>query len=968
MLRMILFLALLAGGVVAQSLTVTSALDGSTTPFIRSEMVTIALTGAEPFRPVTLFMGSAMAGVATPGIAGSLAIIPASIQPFGPFDGIGIFGGGYPLVTDASGGFSFVVRIPVDFGVTLPTSIRLQALVLQNPFTALNGEAFAFSTPADVLVDEPSSTPQLTQLSQHYWTEGTTTQILLEGTGLLPEATVLPTVSFQSVASGAVASALSVAMVDTDPGPALVPALLVTTPAFIGAPTQVPTSSAGAVVVTVSYASSGLYPNNTASASSTTSPQPFGQPLSLTLQSNVQPQFTLALPRAAITGQSCVFTIQGSQFLTDAEVLIGGTSIPASVFGNGNTILAFAPALPQGVHDIVVRNRDHIPPSPRQSAIAPPATDYVVFAPLLNSIQISSVTPSTIVEGASATVSISGTCPVEGTHTALESDLGVLQVNIGSNILGTDASLPTAVTNVTIPAPGQFTITATLPAFPPGLNPVGPTSGGLSNCGTKHFQIIPQLCLNPTLAPHKSLLAIPAAEPANSFLYRSSASPVVSFIGPNNCARFTGGQSVSVQGSDFFTVASAFTPYISGLMPSLALQAGAVTLPLSNVSMNNGVSLTGTLPDASSLAGPWPMLVNLVVTNPDGQVTTGVGDDFWLYPPLAGTTDNGFPIVTSTVNTGTLVTPVVYTFTGDLNIPAGVTLTAVGAAPLLIRCRGNVNISGTINLDGDALVGQLSAGASAGGTAATPATLAAQDPFQGSGGLSAFDPLTAFFYSGGGLGGWHATPDAGGGGGGAMGTNAAAGLPGSLFGGAGGLGYGFAALPIPVLGSATLMENFWPPAGSGGAAGGLGTPTPFNPLNPPPLAEIGFNGAGGRGAGALAIMADGIINIHGTITLRGEAGAAGAVGTNGSGGGGGGGSGGSILVQSIRGISFGNSAVVSGIGGAGGMGGSSGVNDGGAGSSGLFRWALPANTAFPAASLIISPTANITPAAGTVGY
>ncbi len=969
MLRMLLLLGCVGGCLAAQSLSITSAFDGSAAPFIRSEMITLALTGAEPFRPVTLFMGGAMAGVSTPGITGALAIIPASIQPFGPFDGIGIFGGGYPLMTDASGGVSFTLLIPGNFGATLPSTFRIQALVLRNPFIAPGGEAFAFSTPADVLVDEPATTPQLTQFSVHYWSEGTTAQILMEGTGLLPDATVLPTVTFTSVASGASAPAVTVTMVDVNPGTAITPALLVTAPPFIGAATLPPNSSAGGVVVTVSYANSGLYPNNPLNAASTTAAQPYAQPLSLILQSNIQPQFNSAAPRAAITGQPCTFTINGANFLSGAEVMIGGTPLPATVFGGGNIILVFAPALPQGVHDIVIRNRDHVAPSPRQSTVAAPATDYVVFAPVLGAIQVTSVTPASVTEGAPAAVTISGTCPVEGAHTALESTLGVLQLNVGSNILGTDAVLPVAVNSVTIPAPGQFAINATLPAFPPGLNPIGPTAAGLSNCGTKHFQITPTLCLNPGLNPHKTFAAITSGEPGNAFLYRATNPPAVTFIGPNNCARFEGGQLVTITGTNFFTTATVFAPYQPGLMPTLALQSGATLLPLTNpFMMLGGTAMAGTLPDASSLGGPWPMQVNLVVTNPDGQVTSGSGDDFWLYPSLASTTANTFPIVTGTVNTGTLATPIVYTFTGDLDIPAGVTITATGSAPLLIRCRGNANISGVINLDGDSLPGQLSAGAVAGGAAATALTLAAQDPFQGNGGLSAFDPMTAFFYSGGGLGGWHATPDAGGGGGGGMGTNGAAGLAGSLFGGAGGLSYGFPALPIPVLGSATLMENFWPPAGSGGGAGGLGTPTPFNPLNPPPLAEIGFNGAGGRGAGSLAIMADSNINIIGSINVRGEVGSVGAVGTNGSGGGGGGGSGGAVLLQSIRGIAFGNAATANGSGGAGGLGGTGGVNDGGTGSSGLFRWALPANSAFPALSLIISPTATITPAAGTVGY
>lgn len=952
----------------AQSLQVTSAFDNSAAPFVRTEMVTLSLSGAEAFRPATLFLGVPMPGAAINGITGQLAVLPSSIAPFGPFDGLGVFGGGFPLMTDASGGFSLTLRIPANFGATLPASLRLQALVLRNPFAAPAGEAFAFSTPADVLVDEPSSSPQITALSAHLLAEGTASTLLLTGSGFVPEATVLPTVSFFSINSGASADATSVVMVDTDPGPALVPALQVTTPAFIGAAAAPPLSSAGPVLVSISYASTTLYPMNPAAGSTITALVPFPQAVSLVWQTTLQPQLATVFPKATLANTACSLTLYGNNFLNGAEVFFGGVAGTTVTVLSGTQLSVTAPLLAQGVSDVRVRNPDHVAPSPRETVPAAPQSDWVVFADVVNSISVTSINPTSVQEGGLILVIVTGSCAVQGTWSALDPVLGLTALSVGSNLNGSDTSAAALVNSISIVAPGTFMLNATLPALPPGLNPLGITGGGLSNAGRKHVQVFAPTCLNPLNVPHRAFSAIPTAEPGNAVTYRANNPPVVSFIAPNNCSRIAGGQLVTITGTDFFTNLTAFPASSAGLIPSLTLVGPTSSLPLTNVTMLDATTLSGTLPDASSFPGVLPLQVDLVVTNPDAQSSSGGGDDFWMYPSLAGNAANTFAMSSATLLTGSLVTPVVFTFTNDVVLPAAALMRATGTAPLLIRCKGNVSIDGTFNLDADAVAGQLSAAAAIAGVAASAATLGTQDQFQGVFGMSPFDPLTSFFYSGGGLGGFHASPDAGGGGGGGMGTAGAAGMTGSFLGGPGGLAYGFAALPIPLLGSATLMENFWPPGGSGGGAGGLGTPAPFDPLNPPPVANIGFNGGGGRGAGAIAIMADGVITLNGVLNARGETGTAGSVAIGGSGGGGGGGSGGAILLQSIRGIVINATAVIDASGGAAGFGGTLGVNDGGPGSGGMVRCALPANSAQPALSLLIALGATVLPAAGTQGY
>ena len=191
-------------------------------------------------------------------------------------------------------------------------------------------------------------------------------------------------------------------------------------------------------------------------------------------------------------------------------------------------------------------------------------------------------------------------------------------------------------------------------------------------------------------------------------------------------------------------------------------------------------------------------------------------------------------------------------------------------------------------------------------------------------------------------------------------------MDGGPTGGAGGAALGFANLPFAVLGAGDGTENFYPPGGSGGGAGGLGFAPPYFPG--PPGSAIGLSGSAGNGGGAILIAADGTITLNGMIVVDGEVGAPGALDTATSllpGGGGGGGSGGAIALQAIQGLFVNATATTTASGAAGGAGALPGTNDGGAGSVGMIRFALPS---MANATPQINGAATVSPAADVTGW
>jgi len=249
----------------------------------------------------------------------------------------------------------------------------------------------------------------------------------------------------------------------------------------------------------------------------------------------------------------------------------------------------------------------------------------------------------------------------------------------------------------------------------------------------------------------------------------------------------------------------------------------------------------------------------------------------------------------------------------SINIASGATLTIGGAAdnlPLALLCIGDVQINGTINLQGKGAAGG--------------AGVASGNGLPGSAGIG----LVSF--------------GAGGGGGeGVYNSNyyAQNGASASGFtGGAGGAGY-----PGPDGGSGGSCTNLIGftdiyslikcgvtplSLGAGGGAGGAFSNLPSVP-----------GGNGGRGGGALLIAAKGNVSIGATglINCKGNNGNNGSNNgyVDGNSGGGGGGGGGSCIIK--YGGTFTNSGTITVAGGNGGIGASVGVKagDGGNGSAGL---------------------------------
>ncbi len=206
---------------------------------------------------------------------------------------------------------------------------------------------------------------------------------------------------------------------------------------------------------------------------------------------------------------------------------------------------------------------------------------------------------------------------------------------------------------------------------------------------------------------------------------------------------------------------------------------------------------------------------------------TGNGSD----GPFAPTTHT---VLDTTVNGG------VFNFT-YVDIPVGVTVTATGPFPLVLRCQGDVNVSGTLDLSG-------SDGAYPTGGAGGPGGFAGGDFLQPGLGPGT-GPVTT----------------------GNAGTNASFGTAGQACGGwAGGPTYGTPGL-VPLQG------------GSGGT-GSFGGPCPGQSAG----------SGGGGGGGALSVSAAGDVSITGAIPACGGGGA--VCPSSGDNYGGGAGSGGAVRI------------------------------------------------------------------------
>ncbi|MEZ0229188.1 MAG: hypothetical protein ACAI25_11235 [Planctomycetota bacterium] len=239
----------------------------------------------------------------------------------------------------------------------------------------------------------------------------------------------------------------------------------------------------------------------------------------------------------------------------------------------------------------------------------------------------------------------------------------------------------------------------------------------------------------------------------------------------------------------------------------------------------------------------------------------------------------------------------------NFTVRSGATLAVVGTSTLMIRASGNVDVAGTIDLNGQngqasiglngGLGGKGRAGGKDGGMGGSLTLTSTQT-------VATNTPPAAGLGSGAGLAA--ANGEAAGGGGASFGTYGMNGLSSTTLGkpGTSGAVYGFADL-----------LTLHPGSGGGGGSANMNA------------SKYEGGAGGGAGGGAIAIIAKGNVVVTGTISTNG-----GDAGTSLRGGDGGAGSGGAIAIRSLGFVSV--PGTLSAIGG-------SGKTVGGAGGNGRIR-------------------------------
>jgi len=398
---------------------------------------------------------------------------------------------------------------------------------------------------------------------------------------------------------------------------------------------------------------------------------------------------------------------------------------------------------------------------------------------------------------------------------------------------------------------------------------------------------------------------------------------------------------------------------------------------------------------------------------PNTDINDGLGMLKAVWKPYLGdaqdgaflSDDDGSEIGLST-DSGSIDGDGIYEYE-SFHLQASDSLNVNGSQPLLILCRGDFTVDGTIlmnggkggpGLDTDGNVrytnpGSIPAGGPGG--AAGPgggAGGAGGNPVGGGTGKGIDgNPFTSPYATGSvpGGGGGFINPSGGGGGG-----MSVAGGDGTLDD-ATPVGNGGAQAGDPHL--ATLLSDFAPDrcyspnaTASGGTGGGGGGIYDQDGSNTPNNGDDGGGGGGGAGGG-IYVIAGGTITINGTIRVDGGVGGdtfaiadqivdlgadgvAGGTGADadtvtgispgalpsGAGGPGGGGSGGTIFLMGATACTVSSSAVLSATGGAGGAAGDADLV-GGAGSPGII-----VVSSMDGNPITVDGSASVTPGAGTV--
>ncbi|HYC78790.1 MAG TPA: IPT/TIG domain-containing protein, partial [Planctomycetota bacterium] len=793
---------------------VTAASVSAPGPFFRSEAIEFETTGLLPFAPVTILLEICLAACPAvpptpPGVSGTLGVAPA-----GAFflDGLGVFGAPNPAIRgDASGALRFTAWIPPDFVQAFnPVTFRVQAVTPALPTPGAPSLApFVLTPVVTFTVDQPPPLVPAAAVSPSFFVEGAPVEVTLTGAGaFLLRGTALPAVRFTATNGGATAAATNVRIV-VEGG---VPVLKATTPAFVGAPTSPPITSAGRLDVTVDYGATGLYPATPATGAATTAATSEADPAYFVMQA-FTPQATLAamVPQAGPVTGTLGATATGSLFLRGSTLTFdaGGAApvdvVPACsptagagcVAVSGSQLLVDVPPHGAGLVAVRVRGPDHLSISPRESFFTTPSGGFAYFDAGALNVLVTGTTPSAFDETAGGVqVQVFGTCAEQGGFAALHPNAGPTGLRLGYVVDGIEGSIVVPATSIATPdpatpgVPGSFRITTTVPGLPPGLNPFGFTGAlgtGLTNAGVKHFQIVPPAQYGQGV--HLPLAAIAAAEPANRVVYRGPA-PTFLAVEPNNVGRVDGGQTITVKGSNFFTQRTSLAAATAGSTTQVVFGGLLGGLAGGFVQIVDEQTLVITTPDFSPAGAALPATADVVLVNVDGTASVPApnfaaldadpDNDFHLVPSLAlagAPPAFGVGGASVTLDTTPGGLPQVFFFPRSLTLPAGFTLKAHGAAPLVVRVRGDLVVDGDVDLRGVAYAGVGSgapAAAGAGGAAADLLQLGAEDPTKGRDGASPFLAPGAIPW-GFGVGGLHDAVG-GGGGGGAMAAAGGGGL------------------------------------------------------------------------------------------------------------------------------------------------------------------------------------------------
>ncbi|HKK92073.1 MAG TPA: IPT/TIG domain-containing protein, partial [Longimicrobiales bacterium] len=341
------------------------------------------------------------------------------------------------------------------------------------------------------------------------------------------------------------------------------------------------------------------------------------------------PSVALITPSAGPTAGGTRVTIAGSGFEPGATVTLGGTPATNVVVQSGTSITATTPSSPAGVVDVVVTN-----PDTRAATLV----DGYTYAPPPT---VTSITPSNGPTSGGTSVTITGTGFVSGAGVTVGGRAATgVRVNSSTSITATTPIRPAGPADVVVTNPdGQSdtlrdgftydpgpTVTSITPS---GGNTAGGTPVTIAGTGFASGATVTFGGAAATNVVRIDSTTITATTPANPAGvvdvevtnpdaqtgtlvdgYTYAPAPTVASITPDT-GPTAGGTSVTITGTDF--VAGA-TVTIGGV-------------PATSVVVVDATSITADTPGNS--AG----VVDVVVTNPDGQTDTLVGGFTYLPGP-----------------------------------------------------------------------------------------------------------------------------------------------------------------------------------------------------------------------------------------------------------------------------------------------------------------------------------------------